>query len=74
MVYPNPANEYVNVKSDYNISKVEVLNFIGQSVYAVNAADAKQVRINTTSLQAGVYFVRINTNEGTRTVKITIVR
>jgi hypothetical protein len=49
MVYPNPANDYVNVKSDYNISRVDVLNFIGQAIYTQSANDSKQMRINTTT-------------------------
>jgi hypothetical protein len=73
MIYPNPANEVVNVKSDFNISRIEVLNFIGQTVYSTTV-NSKIVKINTSSLQAGVYFVRVTTSKGIRTVKITIVR
>ena len=74
MIYPNPANDVVNVKSDYNINRVEVLNFIGQTVYSQDAAGTKLMKINTNSLQAGVYFVKVTTPKGVRTVKITIVR
>jgi hypothetical protein len=74
MIYPNPANEFVNVKSDYNISRIEVLNFIGQTVYSVNTANTKVVKVNTSSLEAGVYFVRVTTSKGNRTAKITVVR
>jgi hypothetical protein len=73
MIYPNPANDVVNVKSDFDISKIDVLNFIGQTVYSTTV-NAKIVKINTSSLQAGVYFVRVTTSKGIRTVKITIVR
>jgi hypothetical protein len=74
MIYPNPANDYVNVKSDYNISRLEVMNFIGQMVISENTTMTKQVKINTSSLQAGVYFVKVTTSGGIRTVKITVVR
>jgi len=74
IVYPNPANEVVNVKSDYNISRADVLNFIGQTVYTQISSDTKLLSISTTTLEAGVYFLRINTSVGIRTVKITIVR
>jgi hypothetical protein len=74
MIYPNPANDVVNVKSDYNISRIEVLNFIGQTVYSENTVNSKLVKINTSSLQSGVYFVKVTTSKGIRTVKITVVR
>jgi hypothetical protein len=74
MIYPNPANDLVNVKSDYEISRLDVLNFIGQTVYSENTGSSKFVKINTSSLQAGVYFVKVTTSKGIRTVKITIVR
>jgi hypothetical protein len=74
MIYPNPANDVVNVKSDFNISRIEVLNFIGQTVYSENTVNSKLVKVNTSSLQAGVYFVKVTTSKGIRTVKITVVR
>jgi hypothetical protein len=74
MIYPNPANDVVNVKSDFNISRIEVLNFIGQTVYSENTVNSKLVKINTSSLQSGVYFVKVTTSKGIRTVKITVVR
>jgi hypothetical protein len=74
MIYPNPANDVVNVKSDFNISRIEVLNFIGQTVYSENTVNSKLVKINTSFLQTGVYFVKVTTSKGLRTVKITVVR
>jgi len=72
MIYPNPATELVNVKSDYTISKVEVINFVGQTVYTNSNVDAKTAKIDVTMLKVGVYFVKVSTSEGVRTVKITV--
>jgi hypothetical protein len=74
LIYPNPANDYVNVKSDYNISRIDVVNFIGQTVITENTGNTKLVKINTSSLTAGVYFIKATTTNGIRTVKITIAR
>jgi hypothetical protein len=74
LVYPNPANDFVNVKSDFNISRIEVLNFLGQKVYFENYVNPKFIQINTTSLQAGVYFIKVTTLKGIHTAKITVVR
>ena len=74
LIYPNPANDVVNVKSDFSISSIEVINFIGQKVYTDNSVNSMFDKINTSSLQAGIYFVKVTTSKGIRTVKITIVR
>ena len=49
VVYPNPATDFVNVKSDATISTIEVINFVGQSVFTMNTVDSKTAKINVTS-------------------------
>jgi hypothetical protein len=72
MVYPNPANDNVNVKSTYTINALEVMNYVGQTVYRnVNVAD-KATRFSVSALQSGVYFVKVTTEQGIRTVKVTV--
>jgi hypothetical protein len=72
MVYPNPATENVTVKSSYTISGIEVMNFVGQTVYSNSNVAAKTAKINVTTLRSGVYFVKVSTDQGVRTVKITV--
>jgi hypothetical protein len=72
MVYPNPANELVNIRSDYTITGLDVMNFVGQTVYTSSNVDAKTAKLNVTTFKAGVYFVKVSTTEGIRTVKITV--
>jgi hypothetical protein len=72
MIYPNPASENVNVKSDYTIKGIEVMNFVGQTVWTNSNVESKTARINVTSLRSGVYFVKVSTDQGVRTVKITV--
>jgi hypothetical protein len=72
MVYPNPANDNVNVKSTYVINAIEVMNYIGQTVYRNNNVAGKDTRFSVSALQSGVYFVKVNTEQGVRTVKVTV--
>jgi hypothetical protein len=72
MIYPNPANDFVNVKSNTNISRIDVVNFIGQTVYSNTTVDAKTARIDVALYTPGVYFVKVSTSEGVRMVKITV--
>ena len=73
-VYPNPATDIVNVKSDYNIKSIEVLSFIGQTVYTRKNVDSKLVQVDVSSLNSGVYFVKLDTDQGIKTTKITVKR
>jgi hypothetical protein len=70
-IYPNPATEVINVKSDYTISRIDVMNFVGQTVYT-SKVDAKISKLDVTGFVPGVYFVKVSTSEGIRTVKITV--
>ena len=72
MVYPNPATEVVNVKSEVTINTIEVVNFVGQAVSTMTTVDSKTAKINVASLRSGVYFVKITTPEGLYTTKITV--
>jgi hypothetical protein len=73
-IYPNPATEIVNVTSDFTITGIEVMNFLGQTVYTQTGVDQKASKINVSNLQSGVYFVKVTTFQGVRTVKITVTR
>jgi len=73
-IYPNPATDNVNVKSDYTISQIEVMNYVGQTVYNKTSIEAKVAKINVVGFQSGVYFVKVTTSQGVRTVKITVTK
>ena len=66
-IYPNPAEDVINISSSNQINNVTVFNFIGQPVYQGNSNI-----INTTNFKTGVYIIRIETTEGLTTEKITI--
>jgi hypothetical protein len=74
LIYPNPATDNIFVKSDYTIMNIEMLNYIGQSVYSRRDVNEKAMKVNVSNLTAGVYFVKVTTAEGIRTVKITVSR
>jgi len=71
-VYPNPATEIVSVKSNFTITNIEVMNFLGQTVYTQQGVDLKATKINVSNLQAGIYFVKVTTVQGVRSVKIMV--
>uniref|UniRef100_UPI004049A7ED LamG-like jellyroll fold domain-containing protein n=1 Tax=Flavobacterium sp. TaxID=239 RepID=UPI004049A7ED len=53
-LYPNPANDVLNIETALEIQSVEIYNIQGQKVMSAN-----QKQINVSNLAAGMYMVRI---------------
>ena len=70
-IYPNPASKMLNVKMDDNVTKVVVLNTMGQVVYT-NAQPQTSETIDVSGFESGMYLVQLYSNEGIRTEKVTI--
>jgi hypothetical protein len=71
LVYPNPATNSVTVKSTQIISSVQIINFVGQTVYSANV-NKDFTNINTSDLTGGIYFLKVNTDAGTQNIKLII--
>jgi hypothetical protein len=71
LVYPNPARNSVNVQSNLTIDRLTIYNHIGQSVAEVNVNDVSS-NVNTSNLESGVYFIRIETASGYSTQKLVV--
>ena len=63
-VYPNPANDVLYVVGD-GIKKVTVFNALGQMVEGLEANERTNLNINLQQCKAGIYWIRIETAEGT---------
>ena len=71
VIYPNPANDIININSNSNVSNVKVLNYLGQTIDNTNV-NGMNVIINTSTYDAGIYFIQIETEKGISTQKIII--
>ena len=72
-LYPNPANEIVNIGSTNDIRTIEVLNYIGQTIYRTDDLNLKTTKLDVADFNAGEYFVKITTISGIKTAKITVI-
>ena len=70
-IYPNPVTDQLNITSGTEMTQVEIFNQLGQVVYSQVVKD-NNLNINSTGFNAGVYFVRITTDEGIATKKIMV--
>jgi len=58
IVYPNPATDFVTIKSPFAIKDVKILSSSGLLVKEIDA-DGTQLRVDVSDLAPGVYVVRI---------------
>jgi hypothetical protein len=73
-IYPNPAKDRVTVTSSEAMTHITVVNYLGQVVYNSDVNDATTLTLNTSSYESGVYVVRIDTENGQVTKRVTIAR
>jgi hypothetical protein len=71
-MFPNPATNNVTIEAA-GMNRITVINAVGQVVYDAEI-DNVTTQFNVSSFEAGVYMVRINTESGIATKRLTIVR
>ena len=59
-VYPNPANQYLYINSDSSIKKIDIYNSVGNLVLSETNVNEK---IDVSILNAGLYIVKVYTND-----------
>ena len=67
-IYPNPTNDIisVDVANSVNVNSLELYNIVGKRVLKTDNAGS----LDLTELNAGVYMLRIQTDEGVVTKKV----
>ena len=70
-IYPNPANNVVNINSDTQLKTVRIINYTGQVVYSQNVS-GNTLSINTSNLATGIYVLQFETESGWSGQKLVI--
>jgi hypothetical protein len=68
-VYPNPTSGSWTISSNSIINNVVVYDILGSQVFA-GTPNQQNVDINASALNTGMYFARIESEKGTKTVKL----
>lgn len=73
-LYPNPANNVINIKTSNSElpDSFEVYNMLGQLILNKNIDNAGDLSINTSSLQNGMYFIKITKDN--KTISLPFLR
>lgn len=67
-LYPNPANESINISAKSTIEKVILFNLLGQEIGKLEGGE-KSIQINISYLKPGVYFAKINADSSEQTLR-----
>jgi hypothetical protein len=74
-IYPNPANDYINVSIDnyQAVKQITISNILGQNVYTLENLTNGKIIIPVSNLDNGLYFLSLKGYQGgTYTEKIVI--
>ena len=70
LVFPNPVEKMLFVKSENQISKIEFLDFSGKLIKEDLQINKNEYLINTTFLEPGIYLLRVTKPMGITTQRI----
>ena len=75
VIYPNPANNYIQVSAPYNSNRkimLELVDAIGKRIFTKQMLYATD-EINTSGMPEGTYFLKLLSGEETKTQKVLII-
>jgi hypothetical protein len=70
VLYPNPVDGYLNIRSDAPIEKIVVQNMQGHQVRVFDAGNRKEITVPLSDLTSGSYLLKIQTKSGNLNHKI----
>ena len=72
-VYPNPASNLLNISCSQMISDITISDETGRTVAQASDIKALNYQMNTSRLNAGVYFVRISNADNASAVRKIVI-
>ena len=66
LIYPNPSNNYLQIKSSTQINNIQVYDIYGKKItnFTISDTDKINKNLNVSDLIKGVYFIKIQTDKG----------
>jgi hypothetical protein len=72
-LYPNPANNRVTVEAGETINNASIYSMSGRMIYN-QSFNATKVEIDLAQFKQGLYLVKIETEKGSYTQKLNVVK
>lgn len=71
LVYPNPSSEFISIRTDEKIDKIDIFSTIGQ---LVKEEKNNLLKVNVKDLSSGIYILKIYSDKKIVTKKVVIER
>lgn len=73
-IYPNPANDVLGVfvEDTQNPVSVEIVNTVGQKIFAQVFAAGESIKVNTSSFDTGMYVLNVKSNNKVITQRVVV--
>ena len=72
-IYPNPNNKVFNIQSSSNIESIEILDIIGNTIKSLNS-QSNLFQVNIEEKPSGIYFIKLNYQDGNYIIKRIICK
>lgn len=69
ILFPNPVEDILNVKSASQIHKLIVCDLLGKQMIILQPTSQNQISIPTNNLNSGTYIIRLETENGIKVAK-----
>jgi Secretion system C-terminal sorting domain len=76
-IYPNPVKDILMLDLpafNGNVNQVRIMNMQGQQVVTINPSGDQTLRLNVDNLPEGIYFLQLQTGNGTCSKKFMITK
>lgn len=73
-LYPNPAFDIVNIRSENRINSIAIADINGRIVYSNSSVNQTEYRFNVSQLETGIYIVHLYTRQGRSIEKLQVKR
>ena len=71
-IYPNPTNSLLNIDSEILMRKISLLDLSGRTMEIKENLNRKQHSMDVSFYNAGIYLLRIDTEEGRFVRKVVV--
>ena len=73
-IYPNPSQGILTVRNNSNIKEIRLIDISGKTVWHRKIAETKQVAIDISALENGIYFLNVLLESNLRSIQKVILK
>ncbi|MFT4969991.1 MAG: PKD repeat protein [Chitinophagales bacterium] len=72
LIYPNPSNNLLNIKSESELESVQVFQYNGKETLKINHISTKEMNLDLSQCSNGAYLLVIKNKEGIQYSKVLV--